>query len=174
MPETADEVPESLAGLVEDRDQDKLSDDALVRYQLIGLGPGISHNHRFVLMRDGRIFAAHNTSEEPSTEQETFNTPLPDEPTTTLPEETVAQVEEQLDASGFFDSPAYVADEGVRDGSLVIVTVQRDGQEHEVWYRTVHTPLTDLLSSIFHEATAEPLDLEQILADLQGNTEEEQ
>ena len=84
----------------------------------------------------------------------------------------MAEVRAALDESGFFDSPRYVAEEGVRDGAVTIVTAAGDSGRHEVWYVNVDNDLTNLLWSLLDDELSAPYDPEQILADLRRTLEE--
>ena len=161
-------VPPELETMVEGRDDSPLPDGALVKFQYIGLVPGISKNFRFVLFPDGRLFSAVNTSEPPVDGHQRFNVDLPDEPSATVPAESVAQVCDLLDSTAFATGPAFTGAEGVRDGAVIIVTARVDGGVHEAWFANTATELTDFLWELHDEATQEPLDLDDLFADLTG------
>lgn len=91
------------------------------------------------------------------------NAELPEDPTATLDAAVVAEVEGLLQSSQFASSPAYVGDEGIRDGNLVIVTARVGGDVHEVWYRNTSTELTDRLFPLAYEG-AEGTSLDDLYA----------
>ena len=155
--------------LLEGREQAPLSADTFLRYQRIGLTPAIDTNGRFELHRDGRLYAAVNEAAPPLA-AERFNVALPDTPTLTLDADGLAAVRAALERVEFFESPVYVAHEGVRDGAFSIVTAARETSVHEVWYVHVDNELTDLLWSLLGPSTSEgdeAYDPERILADLE-------
>lgn len=158
------EVPPVLRQRLSGRDDSPLPEGALVRYQLIGLAPGIGKNFRFVLFSDGRLFAAANSAGAPADDEQVFNTALPEIPTATVAAETVARVEEQLRASEFTASAPYLGNQGVRDGSVMLVTARVDDALHEVWYQNVSTELTDLLSWLYHEEAVDQSSLDELFA----------
>lgn len=160
-------IPPLVEQLFAGRAQDRLPPDALVRVQQIGMTPSISSNYRYVLMSDGRLFYAANSACPPADRQQRFNTSLPDQPTVTLPAETVADINAALSAESFFEQPPYLADTHIRDGSLIIVTAQRDHEQHEVWYQNVSTELTDRLCSIQIEIDSSETGPAKLLNDLQ-------
>ncbi len=170
---TGGAVPERLRELLAGRDRSPLPDGALVRYQSIGLAPGIGENLRFLLYDDGRLFGAANTPAPPADGEERFNVPLPDTPTATLPEEAVGRVRELLRSASFSALPPYVDGHSVRDGAVVIVTARLDTGVHEVWFENASTELTDQLWSLYDEATSQPVDLDSLLADLEEQPGEE-
>jgi hypothetical protein len=160
-------IPPAIEQLFSGRKQSPLSADAFVRFQQIGTTPNISNNFYYVLMSDGRLFSAANSSASPADRQQRFNTPLPDKPTAILPMETIAEIEALLSAESFFSQPTYIADSSIRDGSLLIVTAQHDNRLHEVWYHNVSTNLTERLWSIQTETDSAETDLDDMLNDLQ-------
>ena len=142
------EVPADLAKWLDGRDKEPLGEGGLVRFQSLGLGPGIDSNFRLVVMEDGRCFVARNAAKSSRRKGVVYNVPLPDDPTFTLPDEALDQVRTALDEVGFFAEEPYVEGEPAKDGSLSIVTARQDGQEHEVWYMRTGNALTDLLHEI--------------------------
>lgn len=156
-----------------ERDKQPVGEGALVRFQKIGMGPGIGRNFRLVVMDDGRLYLARNT-EGTSERDAVYNVPLPQEPATMLAGAVVADIRAKMDEVEFFDEGPYVARERVRDGSLSIVTARRHGREHEVWYLNVNNKLTDLLHGLGDAAENEssPADLLEEQLRLRSKLEE--
>lgn len=163
---TGGEIPGPLEELLSGRDRSPLADDTFLRYQYIGLTAAIAANRRLELHHDGSVHGAVNVAAPPDA-QERFNVALPAEPTATISEAELAAVKDALEEVGFYESPVYVAVEGVRDGGATIVTVAGDDGVHEVWYVNVDNELTNLLWSLLDEPTAENADSAQVLADLE-------
>ncbi len=147
-------VPAQLAKALDGRIKSPLGEDGLVRFQRIGMAPGITTNFRVVVMDDGRCFVARNKRSAERRPGVVYNVPMPDEPTVMLPHEVVAQIRARLDEVGFFAEEPYVEETGVKDGSLSIVTARRDGREHEVWYMRTDNALTNMLHELA-DATGE-------------------
>lgn len=158
-----DDVPQPLLDVVGSRDEPTLDDDALVGFELISLGPGTGDNFRFVLHRDGRLFAAANDPAATDGSEGPFNVPLPTTPTSTVPDEVVAYIE-QLLTDDLQRLDGYVGDEAVRGGQLLIVTARHDGGVRELWYRNTSTDLTDALWNLFTEEATEPSNLDELYA----------
>ena len=170
------EIPPQLEHDLKGRDTTPLTDEMLVKYQYIALIPALATNFRFIVYSDGRLYYAINSAEE---NNPVYNTPLPDEPNRILAAETLANIEAQLEAVGFFEQPAYVA-VPARGGSLSIVTARRGDQVHEVWYTNVDNELTNLLYGITPDEPVERTPEEEIaywqnvLDDLQQSQRDEQ
>jgi hypothetical protein len=135
-------IPDDIDERLVQRDQSPLPDDALLRFQSIAHGPDPRSNHRWVLYDDGRLFLAFHSRD---TEGEVpFDTELPDKPTRVLSKKKVAEIRQLLEDEDFAELSPYQAREG-EDGMSLVVTARLDGQDHEVIYDRVHTPLTDRL-----------------------------
>jgi hypothetical protein len=160
------QVPRLLEESLRGRDVSALPDNALVRFQSIGLAPGISRNFRFVLLQDGGLLLAENTAAEPVDPVQRFNAALPDSPSMTVRGPTVDRIRGLLREGEFASSPSYVGDEAVRDGSVMIVTSRVGGALKEVWYHNCDTELTDLLWSLRQSAHDDEVDLDALLAEL--------
>jgi hypothetical protein len=176
MNPTHTEIPESLKQNLSERDQTPLGKDAWIKVQSISLMPGIAKNYRYLLKREGSLFYAANSGEFPENRSQVFNVELPEEPNRMLSSAEINSIQAELDAVNFYEQPVYQSTHA-RDGSLLIVTVRKDGQVHEVWYENVQNSLTDLLKSIStgkpsQRTTEEELtDLEKLLKEQQDLAE---
>jgi hypothetical protein len=142
------ELPDAADRGLGERDRSPLPADALVKYQVIAVAPGISHNLRFILYEDGRLRHAACELSPPETRTQVFNTKLPETPNGQLTQDEVDAIRAAIDVVGFAEESPYVANKNVRDGSIGVVTARVNGTVYEVWYENVSNELTDLLDAV--------------------------
>lgn len=140
-------VPSELNVRLQRRDTTPLPSGALVKFQQISRGLDPRYNYRWVLYDDGRWFLARHSNDE-SDWQTPFDTELPTSPTKRLSANVVDQVKAELRKASFLTEQPYQEDPTVEDGSYFIVTARLDGNEHEVIYNAVYSPLVKFLRTI--------------------------
>ncbi|MDX1614734.1 MAG: hypothetical protein R3300_10530 [Candidatus Promineifilaceae bacterium] len=143
-------IPETLDERLMRRDTRPLPEEALARFQYISRGKSPRRNYRWLLYDDGRFYLARHTSETGDW-QTPFDTPLPDEPTDKLGWWQRRKVRQALEQSDFMNQAPYQEDTNVRDGAYYVVTVRRDGREHEVIYVAMTPPPVDELIQLAAE-----------------------
>ena len=149
-PENFTFPPEPYLGM-EGYDGSPLAEGLLVRYQFVALIPAFATNFHYELYEDGRLYFAQNVG---SAEEGIFDTPLPSEPNRVVAAETLAAIKAAIAAEDFFAQPPYKVIKA-RGGSLKIVKIRLEGQQHEVWYENVSNSLLAELHAIGPDEPAE-------------------
>ena len=129
------------------RDINPLPPGAFLKFQLINRGRHPRINYRWLLYEDGRWFiSGHSGNEENAGIP--VDTELPATPNRQFSAEFVNRVTEQLKEAAFLTQHPYQAHIYAEDGTYYVVTARVNGENHEVIYVNVSTPLTEFLGAI--------------------------
>jgi hypothetical protein len=145
---TSASIPDDIDTRLARRITEPLPDDVVVRVQRINRGPDPRSNVWWQLTADGDVRLARH-SRDTSDPDTPFDAPLPDAPTMSLGADAATELVDAIVAAGFAAQPAYQANEGVEDGTFLVVTARLpDGRVHEVAYVGVERPPVDAVLAL--------------------------
>lgn len=153
--ETFDELPPGYDARLDAVLREPVPDDVIVRFYYMAAAKNPAVNYRWDLRRDGRLFLARHSGNNPSYEI-TFDQSLSDKPVMTLRDNQIDALNDQFKRSAFFQQPRLQRLANAQDGFYVVVRARRGDHLHDVVYHNVDNPPVKYLHSI----TADVLDNE--------------
>jgi hypothetical protein len=145
--ERIDRLPEDYDSRLTAILREAVPDDVIVSFYYMAAAKNPSANYRWELHRDGRLFLVHHSGRNPTYEN-TFDRPLPKEPTKVLKESDIRALYDQLDQAGFFTQPTLQRVSSAQGGAYVVVRARDGDRVHDVVYQNIENPLIKSFYSI--------------------------